>query len=253
MKCIQHVRITGATGDCAGLVNGVYKPTEELRDNATVYVRADDDDVLLECRATTKQWQVKPAAGIGGGTVYAYCVVPAKGVPESCPASQWQIYDDGKFGPQRAVTITVEMDNSDALLGEGAGVGLGDVGDQADNKAKPNAAAMKDGAGLAAAPTACVGKWSAAAATPCSVRMEGAMGPNVYLVNGVYEPTSELSEDVPVFAKVGEPNVYLEYNADINSWTVQSTDYNGIAEVYAVCSVPAKCLPQHCPISQWRK
>ena len=166
-------------------------------------------------------------------------------LPDESPAGKWLGYDGTKWVPQRALLV-----EQFAQIVR-AGTGAGGVGDGSDDEAKQKAAATKVGS-ASAAPTAGVGKGSAsAAATMCSVRIVGAMGPQIALVNGVYEATSEFAGGMPVYAKVGDPNVYLEYKADDNIWTVQSTDYKGIAKIYAVCDVPAKCLPQNCPVGKW--
>ena len=59
MKVSHNVRITGATGTYAGYINGTFKPTEEMCDNATVYAKVDDPSKWLEYNASSQQWQVK--------------------------------------------------------------------------------------------------------------------------------------------------------------------------------------------------
>ena len=58
VKGSHNVRIAGATGTQAGIINGVYKPTEELSANVSVYVKTDDGNMWLEYRAQLHQWQV---------------------------------------------------------------------------------------------------------------------------------------------------------------------------------------------------
>ena len=58
LKGRHNVRITGATGVKAALINGVYKPTEEMCGNATIYQKVVGGKVRLEYHAHMKQWRV---------------------------------------------------------------------------------------------------------------------------------------------------------------------------------------------------
>ena len=112
VKGHHNVRITGAKGVNAGHINGVYKPTEELCGNVTVYVQEVDNDVRMEYNASSKEWQVKSTEGKEKQQCAARCIVPAKCLPEECPG-KWYISDGTKFCPQRAVTITLLQDGDD--------------------------------------------------------------------------------------------------------------------------------------------
>ena len=57
---------------------------------------------------------------------------------------------------------------------------------------------------------------------------------------------------MPVYAKLGDGDRWLEYNASIKRWECKSTAHKGTDSCRAYCSVPAKCLPQECPTSMWR-
>ena len=105
VKGSQHVRITGATGTNAGLVNGMYKPTEEMCGNVTVYVKIDDGNLWLEYHAATTTWQMKGTANKGENFSCANCIVPVKCLPEKCPPGQWEVGDGDKVVPQPAITI----------------------------------------------------------------------------------------------------------------------------------------------------
>ena len=104
VKGIHNVRITGATGPAADDVNGVYKPTEEMCDNATVYVKVGDDDKWLEYNASDKQWRVKLTRYKGTYNFWASCDVIGKCLPQDCPVGKWQVHD-GTWESQPAVTV----------------------------------------------------------------------------------------------------------------------------------------------------
>jgi hypothetical protein len=84
------------------------------------------------------------------------------------------------------------------------------------------------------------------------VRLAGATGDRATYVNGVYEPTSELSCGVTVYRKVGDADRWLEYHAGAGQWQAKPTASKGKDADTAHCSVPAKCLPEACPVGQWK-
>ena len=99
------VRISGATGPAASVINGIYEATTELSGDMPVYVKVGNGEMWLEYRAGNKQWQVKPTSVKGADGCTAFCIVPAKCLPEKCPPGKWQVYDGAKLVPQPAVTI----------------------------------------------------------------------------------------------------------------------------------------------------
>ena len=239
VKGSNNVTIAGATGKYADDINGIYKPTEELRANTTVYVKVDDGNICLEYCALFMSWRVKDTAHKGKR---AFCVVPAKKcLPEECPAGQWQVFDGTKWGTQQTVAISVQHGNNDAVSAD----------DDDDDEAKPKAAAMKVESGSVVTQTAGVGVGITSHLTSGGVRIVGAMGPNAGRINGVYVATTEMSGDMPVYAKVGYSNMWLEYRAH-KTWQVKTTADKGTDASMVFCAVPAKCQPQYCPAGQWK-
>ena len=216
---VPSVRIIGATGINAGVINGVYEPTGELSDgNMTVYRKMGAGDVWLEYHASTKLWQVKRTAAKGTSVCLAYCVVTVKGLPTECPKGQWQIDDGSKFYPQPAITVSITSeDEAEAYRAE----------------LEREAARVVKGIS--------------------SVRVEGATGTHADKINGVYQPTDELSEgNVTVYRKVGAGDVWLEYGASAKLWQVKPTDAKGTYACWARCVVPTKGLPTECSKGQWQ-
>ena len=88
---------------------------------------------------------------------------------------------------------------------------------------------------------------------PTAVRLAGATGGSATYVNGVYEPTSEVSSGgVTVYRKLGDADRWLEYYAGAGRWDVKPTGSKGKDSCTACCTVPVKCLPEECPEGQWR-
>ncbi len=203
------------------LVNGVYEPTSELTSGGvTVYRKVGDADLWLEYHAGTGQWQVKPTDCKGKDADTAHCAVPAKCLPEACPVGQWKVSVDGILVFQATVTMSIAS--------------------QADLEAHKAAMA----AAAAEAARQVIGTKH--------VRLAGATGKFAAYVNGVYEPTSELSCGATVYRKVGEADRWLEYYAGTGQWQAKNTAFKGKGVCYAYCAVPAKCLPEACPVGQWK-
>ena len=237
--------ITGATGSISGFINGEYKPTNEKCGNVTSYTKVGDDNIWLEYYIPLKQWQVKSTEYKNTGSSWACCAVPIKCLPEECPVRKWHVVSDGSnFVPQRAITIALlqgeNSNDNDSIAG---------TGDVDDDETKPKAATMKMDAD-ADAQSGGIGVASPTAF--CGVRITGATGPNYSLINGIYEATSEMSGDMPVYASVGGNGMCMEYHAPSKSWQVKLVAYKGKDLYLACCVVPVRCLPEACPVGKWK-
>jgi hypothetical protein len=87
------------------------------------------------------------------------------------------------------------------------------------------------------------------------VRIAMVAGYHAARVNGMYEATSERSADgtVTIYRKVGDVyRLLLEYYAPNKQWQVKPQKYKGTALAWISCAVPAKCLPEECPVGQWQ-
>ena len=85
---------------------------------------------------------------------------------------------------------------------------------------------------------------------PC-VRIEGTTGRYAGVINGLYEATTELSGELPIYVKVDDEDVCLVYLASVQQWQVKLAADKGHDRYYACCGVPVPCSPQDCPVSQW--
>ena len=77
-----------------------------------------------------------------------------------------------------------------------------------------------------------------------SIRIAGATGTNATSVNGVYEPTEEVSNGVTVYRKVGDANKWLEYTA--LKWMVKPTKDKNTAYGWCILDVDQVILPEKC-------
>ena len=229
----HNVRITGATGVNDGLINGEYKPTSEMSGNVTVYVKEGNngDKMCLKYNSFMNSWIVQTGVNI---PPKAYCTVPAKCLPQECPVGQWYVWEGSKSISQSSVTVSLSRDDGDA----------------ADDEAKPTAAAAKVDCD-AALKTTGVNAPTPAPAASSIVRIAGAMGPNGPYINDVYQATSEMLGEMPVYVKVGNTMMCMEYSASLKAWQVKNTAYKGEDNALAYCFSDGKCLPEDCPAGQW--
>ena len=211
------VCIEGASGTNAALMNGMYEATTELSGGMPVYVKVDGGNVCLEYRPFANAWQMKLTAGLGTNMCTAACTVPAKCSPQDCPVGKWSAYDASNWGPQPAVTVTVVTQQEvDAYRAE----------------VEREAARVVKGSHY--------------------VRITGATGTYALDINGVYKPTEELCGNVTVYAKDDGGTMWMEYRASVKSWHIKPTIGKGTDSCVACCAVPAKILPQDCPVGQWQ-
>ena len=217
VKGSQAVRIAGATGMNAALINGIYEPTEEMSDQVTVFRKVDDEDMWLEYIAFHKGWQLVSTANKGTNAYFANCDVHVKCLPQDCPVGQWNVCIDGELVIQRSVAISLASDEEvEAYRLEREREAAHEVkGSQA-------------------------------------VRIAGVKGLSAPIINGVYKPSLEMSNNVTVFCKVDDEGVWLEYRPNSKQWQVTSVDNKGTDRRYASCTVPAKGLPQDCDARQWQ-
>ena len=211
------VRIVWARGLNAGRINGIYEVTAEMSGDMPIYAKVGDGDIWLEYYAPTSQWQVTLTGNKGTNHATAFCTVPAKCLPERSLPGRWLVYDGGKWVPQPAVAINIATQDE-------AGAYLAEVQREATRVVKGSQ----------------------------HVRITGATGSTAGDINGMYRPTQELCNNASVYAKVGNGDKWLEYNAIVKEWQVKETADKGTDDGIAYCTVPAKCLPEKCPAAQWQ-
>ena len=83
-----------------------------------------------------------------------------------------------------------------------------------------------------------------------SLVIDNVTGSNALSVNGVYEPTPELCDGLPVFQKKGNGDIWLEY---FNSkWRIRVTTNRRTTSQTASVIANRPCLPQDCNIREWQ-
>ena len=85
--------ISGAIGDWAASINGVFEPTQEKGlDGRVLYAKRGDASMCIEHIAGL--WQVKYVSNKGKNNSHAH--VAGGCAPEACASRQWRVSLDGK-------------------------------------------------------------------------------------------------------------------------------------------------------------
>jgi len=190
----EGVRISGATGTNAFVVNGVYEVTDEISGGMPVYKKQEGEQ-WLEYHVSKSRWMAKDLKDKGQDKYVGYaCVACALGVlPDKASRGTWQVVDGVSWPSQASLVVTP--------------VSAAEVAAEA--------AAL-----LAACPLA-------RAEATYAVRISGATGTNADVVNGVYEVTDEVSGGMPVYKKqagdmwLQRGHQWLEYHFSKNRWMLK--------------------------------
>ncbi len=73
---------------------------------------------------------------------------------------------------------------------------------------------------------------SQGASAAVAVDIRGARGSNAAIINGIYEPTDEISSGWPIYRKRGDAGKWLEYFVAANKWYIKATTDKGRAKVW---------------------
>ena len=75
-------------------------------------------------------------------------------------------------------------------------------------------------------------------------------------LNGVYKPVlrsslEEVLTHATFYEKMDDSSRWLEYRPSIKQWQAKNQGQKGSDVCTGCCTVPAKCLPQECPVGLW--
>ena len=108
------VHLKGATGSNAYKIDGLYKPTEELVGNTSVYRKVGDADLKISYNIAQGKWWI-----LGRDKLIAFAFTNAHSpIPlEECPKDCWEVYDgdSDKWVKQTSLTAFQEYELSKVL------------------------------------------------------------------------------------------------------------------------------------------
>ncbi len=104
LRFISNVVISGATGSCAHLINGLWDRSEEVVDGMPVYFKRDDRDECLEYYATDRSWYIRALANRGTNAGHAFVDCNPAGPAEECTGT-WRVLSNDKWEDQPSVRV----------------------------------------------------------------------------------------------------------------------------------------------------
>jgi len=101
------VRISGATGDNAWRVNGVYEVTDEVSGGMPVY-KKQGGDMWLEYHVSNGRWMSRSTLYKGQANdaclAHVHCDVGV--LPDKAPRGAWHVWVNNAFEAQASVVVT---------------------------------------------------------------------------------------------------------------------------------------------------
>ena len=100
-QAARRLTISGAEGDNAKHINGLYEPVDEGR--GVAYRKREDSDMWLEWYAPAKRWIVRSTRSRGTISGWASLVCDPPRLPTDPRGAKWQVDVNGKFVEQPGV------------------------------------------------------------------------------------------------------------------------------------------------------
>ena len=193
-------KISGATGKSQARVNGTFEPTIETQNGFPIYRKKGDEETWIEVvfkSVSGWRWYLKPTANKGpdSSICFAYAQCSEDNVSLPAEEKEWHVHTVDGFVTQPLVLERVggnDPDDVQRRLGEGRAVVL----------KKKNEREAEETRG----------------AIPGSFRITGATGKSAMRTNGVFEPTKEVQNGMPVYQKKGDPDSWIELVHGVSGW-----------------------------------
>mmetsp|Transcript_122650 Transcript_122650/g.346791 ORF Transcript_122650/g.346791 Transcript_122650/m.346791 type:complete len:394 (+) Transcript_122650:2-1183(+) len=111
------VTIRGATGPCAGVINGLYQPAAEKVGGRPAFRKDGDADIWLSFDVELGQnWKVQRSMDRGTATGFMHSDGPLGGSALPELATEWKVWDESRFEAQASVSVSLASEDcSDAL------------------------------------------------------------------------------------------------------------------------------------------
>lgn len=194
-------RIDGATGKSCARINGTFEPTIQSQLGFPVYQKKGDDSTWIEIVYKVEsgwRWYLKPTANRGPESsicfAYAQCDESNMLLPGDMTA--WHVSTNDGFVIQSSVRISRPggPDSDDIVNRYNEGKALV-LKRRTDRIAEENRGAVQG-----------------------SFRLEGAVGKSAARTNGVFEPTQAMQNGMPVYAKKGDSDSWIELVHGASGW-----------------------------------
>mmetsp|Transcript_4392 Transcript_4392/g.8155 ORF Transcript_4392/g.8155 Transcript_4392/m.8155 type:complete len:1152 (-) Transcript_4392:2470-5925(-) len=210
---------------------GTFEPTETLTNGYPIYVKKGDPNVRLE-NSNSYRWNIKAPVvhrESSALNIIAECSLKNDALlPTQCSTEDWKFADGAYILAMREeLTVSPTLAKADFLPDNILNLLSLDI----KSKLRPP--------------------------LPGSVVVKGATGSRGNRVNGIFEPTDEVYNDMPVYRKKGDSGTWLELvtgNTGNLRWYVKPTANRGSSSVcfgYLDQEKKNLLLPHDCGAMQW--
>ena len=100
------VVLSGATGQYASAINGVFEPTGEENNGKPLYRKVGDPGWWLRCNPNGS-WMVSPKVDMEANNKTGMCHSAEIGLAHPTLATEWKVAKEGKFVAEAGMTATV--------------------------------------------------------------------------------------------------------------------------------------------------
>ena len=192
LNAVAKVKISGATGPNAHLINGVFVLTSGTVANvAPVYQKEGNDHIWLALGTNEKWWVTSTE---GRGTNREFCYSDEKGLANPCEASSWKV-DNGN-----------DWEIQEGVVAEQAGTVGEELRTLKQFRSTAGERALKQ---------------------PARVKISSATGPNSHLMKGVFVMISgTVEKGAPVYQKEGTDHIWRARGTTVE-WWVTDTEGKG--------------------------
>ena len=110
------MRVDGASGDCASVVNGVFALEEELYNGRALYRKVGDPHCWLRF-APNRCWVISDTVDKDANNNDGVAFSSSRGLSLPTDSSVWEVWVDGKFVKQAAMRVQPASEQVGARLG----------------------------------------------------------------------------------------------------------------------------------------
>ena len=212
---INIIGAVGGTGNRAELVNGTFELTDERCNGMPVYRKKGDHGTWLErvkVKAGGWRWYIKPTKekGPDSSVCFGYGVSSEVVFPHECDVKKWHCYDGTTFTVEENIVTslaypTLELPSEILALKTLKAEAL------AEEKRILELELHRE-------------------SKPGAIEIKGATSDRSKYINGIFEPTDEDCNGLPVYQKKGDAGTLLEMvetNAGTWRWYVKPTAEKG--------------------------
>lgn len=200
----EQLDIRGATGLNAVKINGIFIPTDEVCDGMPVYVRQGKVVSYLEFNGEKRNWQIKSESHRGMNSAFAYVVAKNPVKTPECIKESWY------------VNVGVNPSNN-SDTNDDVGTTKGGWQKQPWLSIMTSKARLEQDWGM----------FHSRLSQCVPVEIRGIHCPRSASINGVFDPTTDMSGGWPAYRIRSGEDWWMEYDAVLSRWWIRQSTCRG--------------------------